>query len=212
MFTNRIQAGQLLSEKLAELKINNPLVLALPRGGVPVAVAIAKKLMVPLEVLVVRKIGIPFHSELAAGAICEGENPIWNENVLEHLDLRVEELQGETFAQTMKINEQIKSFRQNREMPNFKGKTVVLVDDGLATGATAIAAIEHLKKSSAAKIILAVPVAAQETAIRLRKKVDVLVVLEENPRLTSVGQWYQDFSQITDDQVIEILENGLTWH
>ncbi len=209
IFSNRLQAGQLLSEKLLKFKGEDVLVLALPRGGVPVAAEIASKLEVPLDVLIVRKIGAPFHSELAVGALCEGEEPVWNYELLKKLDLELEDLSGAVKNESQRIKTQIESFRKGQSLPIITNKSVVVVDDGLATGATALAAIEHLKKMGARKIILAVPVAALSTANKLRSQISEVIVFEERMDLNSVGQWYHDFTQVSDEEVVSLLHRDL---
>lgn len=206
IFTNRQQAGRLLGEKLIGYKNLSPIILALPRGGVPVAAEIAAALKAPLEVLVVRKIGHPFQRELAVGAICEDEDPIWSEKILSRVGLEPDDMGATVKSEENKIKKQIESFREGRKLPSMTQKMAIIVDDGLATGSTVTAAIKYLKKKGAAKIIVAVPIAAASSAKQLRGKVDALVILEEPEDLVSVGQWYQDFSQVSDEEVISLLK------
>ncbi len=205
IFNDRKHAGQLLGEKLLSYKTHNPIILCLPRGGVAVGVEIATLLSASLEVLIVRKIGAPFQSELAVGALCEDDVPIWNEHILSRTGLKPDDLSDTISKESKKIKHQIQTFRGGRKFSEITNKVVIVVDDGLATGATASAAVRYLKKKGAAKIILAVPVAASSSARQLRGKVDELVILEERTDLTSVGQWYKDFSEVTDEQVVSLL-------
>ncbi|MFZ3230206.1 MAG: erythromycin esterase family protein [Pseudobdellovibrio sp.] len=206
IFSNRHSAGQLLAEKLQEYKELKPIILALPRGGVPVAAEIADQLDASLEVLIVRKIGPPFQAELGVGAICEDEEPIWNMRTLSRVGLEPDDLSGTVQAEKGKIRKQIISFREGRNFPSIEGRNVIVVDDGLATGVTALAAIKYLKSKGVAKLIVAVPVAATISAQQIREKGCDLVALEERIDLTSVGQWYEDFTQVTDEEVISLLK------
>lgn len=209
IFQNRRNAGQLLGQRLHNYKKENCIILALPRGGVPVAAEIATVLSASLDVLVVRKIGAPFQSELAVGAICEEAEPIWNSALLYQMGLEPDDLAGTVNLEREKVIRQIKLFRESRGFPSVAKKTVVLVDDGLATGATMFAAVKYLKKKGAAKIVVAVPVAAKSSSLQLRNKVDEVVVLEEREDLGSVGQWYEDFSQVADDEVVTLLKQSV---
>ena len=207
-FQNRQHAGQLLAEKLASVKIDHPLLLALPRGGVPIAVEIAKSLHCPLEILAVRKIGSPYNSELAVGAICEGCAPIYNDYILSQLGLTPDDMKKTVEREREEMDRQINKFRAGSPLPSVKKKTVIVVDDGLATGATMSAAIQCLEKKGSGRIIVAVPVAASMVAQSLRKKVSEVVVVEERKDLWSVSQWYGDFTQISDETVKELLEES----
>jgi putative phosphoribosyl transferase len=207
IFTDRQHAGQLLGKKLIGYKDLNPIILALPRGGIPVAAEIAAALNAPLEVLVVRKIGHPLQQELAVGALCEDKDPVWNERILSRMGLAPDDLGRAVLTESKKIKQQIEAFRQGRKLPSMVKKTAIVVDDGLATGATVLAAVKYLKKKGVAKIILAVPVAAASSARQLRTKVDSIICLEEPEDLLSVGQWYKDFSQVNDEEVVMILKD-----
>lgn len=206
IFHNRKHAGELLAKKLQKFKSDHTLVLALPRGGVPIAAEIARVIQAPLEVLLVRKVGAPFQSELAAGAICEEEEPIWNAKVLYQLSLEPDDLEGTVNRERENIHRQAKLFRESKALPAVSKKIVILVDDGLATGATMSAAVKFLRKKGAAKIVAAVPIAAESSVVKMRAKVDEVITLEERSDLISVGQWYQDFSQVEDAEVISLLK------
>ena len=210
-FKDRSDAGKLLGSKLLKYKKLNPLILALPRGGLPVASEIATLLDTPLNVLVVRKIGAPFNPEFAIGAVCEEEEAMFNEAIVAEVGLKDYEITGAINLELERIHRQILKFRNGKRLENLAKKVVVLVDDGLATGATMLAAIQHLKKKEVAKIIIAVPVAAADSAQAfrskfLRPKIDELVSLQEPSNFMSVGNWYEDFSQVSDDEVLDYLK------
>lgn len=206
IFYDRKHAGSLLAKKLKKYKSESVVILALPRGGVPVAAEVAAELGLKLDVLIVRKIGAPFQPELAVGAICEEEDPVWNVSILEQLRLMPDELENGVQNEKAKVQRQIREFRQSNKLPSLYQKTVIIVDDGLATGTTMAAAIQYLKKKEAGKIVVAIPVAAESSAASLRLDVDEVIVLEEREDLNSIGQWYMDFSQVSDKEVIELLE------
>lgn len=206
IFLNRKHAGELLASKLHKYKDKNMVVLALPRGGVPVAAAIAAEIGAPLDVLVVRKIGVPFNLELAAGALCENEDPVYNNQVLSKAGLTPEDVMEVMQTEKKEIARQVKMYRHGLELIDLSHKTVVLVDDGLATGATVKAAIKFLKKKGVEEIVVAVPVAPTSSARAIRDKVDDFIVLEERENLFSVSQWYKDFSQVSDKDVTELLK------
>lgn len=208
IFHDRRHAGQLLAQKLQKYRKENSIILALPRGGVQIAAEIASVLHAPLDVLIVRKVGAPFQSELAVGAICEEDEPIWNDPILYHLGLEPDDLERTINVERQKVKNQIKLFRGSKKFPHVAKKAVIIADDGLATGATMSAAVRYLKKKSAARIVVAVPVAAVSTASKLRDKADEVVVIEEPEDLMSVGQWYEDFSQVTDDEVMVLLKKN----
>lgn len=205
MFQNRKHAGILLAKKLMEFKDSNALVLGLPRGGVPVAFEIAVAIHSPMDVLTVRKIGSPHQPEFGVGALCEDDQPIWNESTLTRLGLKPEDLGNTVEMETERIQNQIQLFRQGRKAPSVTKKLVIVVDDGLATGATMSAAVKYLKKKGASKIVVAIPVAARRSIRKLRARVDKFVTLHEPEDLRSVGEWYDDFTQVSDEEVIFLL-------
>lgn len=208
IFQNRKHAGQLLGKALSHYKNEDAVIFALPRGGVPVAAEISIALKLPLDVLIVRKIGAAFQAELAAGAICEDEDPVWNQSVLSQIGLSAEDLAPNLRAEKEKIKKQRELFRGNEKASSVHHKTVIVVDDGLATGFTMLAAIKYLKKKGAAKIVVAVPVAAEKSARQLRTKVDEVVILEKPADLWAVSQWYDDFSQVSDEEVVADLHRN----
>lgn len=205
IFQDRTEAGKLLAQKLQSYKNENTIVLALPRGGVPVAAEIARALRTPLDVLIVRKIGAPFQAELAAGAICENDEPIWNTSILFKLSLEPDDMAKTVQLERQNIERQTKLFREGRSFPSLSKKNIIIVDDGLATGATMSAAVKYVKKKGAAVVVIAVPVAAARSAAALRKAVHEIVALEERTDLVSVGQWYEDFTQVSNEEVIRLL-------
>lgn len=206
IFRNRKHAGELLAQMLQKYKEKNAVVLALPRGGVPVAAEVAKYLEAPLDVLIVRKIGAPYQPELAVGAICEDGEPIWNDSTLYRLGLEPDDLGAIVGIEREKVKKQIQLFRQSKNLSSIALKTVIIIDDGLATGATMLAAIKYVKKISAVKVVVALPVAAKNSATKLRSKVSEVVIVNETQDLFSVGQWYEDFSQVTNAEVVSLLK------
>lgn len=207
-FEDRRQVGRLLAAQviLSVKEKENSIILALPRGGVPVGFEMSQALNVPLEVLIVRKIGHPIQSELAVGAVCEDEEPIWSEEILSRTGLRPDDLISILKKEKNKIRQQIETFREGRRLPSLTKKVVIIVDDGLATGATMLAAVKYLNKKGVAKIVVAVPVGAGSSARHLRNEIDELIILEKREDLVSVGQWYNDFSQVSDQEVVELLK------
>lgn len=214
IFKNRSEAGKILAEKITSMNLGeNAIVLALPRGGVPVAWEIADKLRVPLDVLFVKKIPHPQHPELAVGAISESGQIYWDEEVISWLDLSKKSLLESAKNIHREIIAKLGEWRQRKLAKgmslNVSGQTVILVDDGLATGATMRAAIQLLKSQNASRIIVAVPVGAQNTVEILNMEADEIIVLKQPSPFYSVGQWYEDFTQVTDEQVKEILDHGI---
>jgi len=199
MFKNRKDAGTQLAESLKEyIGQENVLVLALPRGGVVTGVEIANRLNTPLDVLIVRKIGHPWQPELAVGAISETGSIVYNEEVVSSVGVTKEYLRGEAARQREEIARRQQLYRGGRKLVNLRGKTVILVDDGVATGATMKAAVETLKHEQVGKLVVAVPVAPPSTAAELQRMVDVFVCLAMPEDFMSVGSYYEDFKQVTD--------------
>lgn len=206
-FADRTQAGRMLAERLARRRDANLLVYALPRGGVPVALEIARRLNAPLDLALVRKIGAPDEAELALGAVMDGDPPgvVVNEDVMRLTGATETYLQREIARELAEIERRRRLYFGDRERPSPRGRTVIVVDDGLATGATAKAAVRALRSQGAAKVILAVPVAPPETATALREEVDELICLTEPRRFAGVGAAYGDFHQLTDEEVLTLL-------
>lgn len=212
IFQDRAHAGRLLAKSLLKYKDEDPIVLGLPRGGVPVAAEIARALNAVLDVLIVRKLGAPYQKELAVGALCENDEPFWNLEIMSELGLRKSEMLSTLYEESENIREQKNLFRHGREMRSVFRKTVIVVDDGLATGSTMVAAIKYLKNSGAAKIVVAVPVSSASSSLQIKNSVDEFVVLENTMALQSVGQWYDDFSQVPSAEVVRLLEHNRVDH
>ncbi|MEU9211525.1 phosphoribosyltransferase family protein [Streptomyces sp. NPDC048415] len=208
-FDNRRQAGQELAVRLLEWAgdrdLTDTLVLALPRGGVPVAAEIARALHVPLDVLVARKIGLPDNPELGIGAIVGEDPPAFDRTALEALHVSEDKLGAVVARERLELHRREQIYRSGRPAPRVNGRSVVLVDDGLATGNTARAALRHLRRQDPARLVLAVPVGAPRTADALRVEADDVICLHQPRNLVSVGQWYDDFGQVSDDEVLEVL-------
>lgn len=207
VFQNRFDAGERLARQLQSYRNDpNTLILALPRGGVPVAYAIAKALQLPLDVLVVRKLGAPFQEELAMGAVASGDVIFFNDDLIADLDVSEAEITRVIDAQTAELSRREKKYRQDRAFPIVREKNIILVDDGIATGATMHAAIIALRKLLAKKIIMAIPVAPRPTLTHLSTLVDAVVCLHPADVFYGVGAFYEDFSQTTDEEVIALLK------
>lgn len=209
LFPDRSFAGQLLAKDLAAYA-NHPevLVLALPRGGVPVAFEIAEKLNVALNVLIVRKLGVPNQPELAMGAIASGNVQILNEDIVRDLNVSEQAIASVVAKEQQELARREQLYCGNRPLPKLQGKTVILVDDGLATGATMFAAIVAVKQQQPARIVIALPVAAFPAYEQLATKVDEVVCLATPTPFYSVGQWYGKFPQTTDNEVRELLRKA----
>jgi predicted phosphoribosyltransferase len=205
-FRDRQDAGRLLAEKLtAYAHRPDVLVLALPRGGVPVAYEVARALGAPLDVFVVRKLGVPGHEELAMGAVATGGVRVLNEDVVRGLRIPDRMIDAVTALEQQELARRERLYRGDRTPPDVRGRTVILVDDGLATGATMHAAIAALRQQEPARIVVAVPTAAPETCNVLRAEVDDVVCAITPEPFHAVGLWYEDFSQTTDEEVRELL-------
>ena len=205
-FRDRTEAGELLAEQLVAYA-NKPdvIVLALPRGGVPVGAQVAKKLNVPLDVFVVRKLGVPGHPELAMGAIATGGVRVFNGDVVNLLRIPDEVINAVTAEEFRELQRRERSYRDDLPPPEVEGKMVIIVDDGIATGSTMFAAIAALRQSNASRIIVATPTIALTTYDYLRKHADEVVAVIVPEEFHGVGQWYEDFSQTTDEEVHQLL-------
>lgn len=209
-FKDRSEAGRLLAKKL-EVYSNRSdvIVLALPRGGVPVAYEVARALNVPLDVFMVRKLGVPGYEELAMGAIASGGVRILNDQVLFFMGISDEELDRVTAEEQLELERREQLYRGAQEPVNVQGRTVLVVDDGLATGSTMLAAVSALKRLEPAQIIVAAPVAARQTCDSFKPLVDATCVCVMSPEpFGGVGLWYEDFSQTTDEEVSYLLERA----
>jgi putative phosphoribosyl transferase len=205
-FRDRRDAGRLLAQRLGAYA-NRPdvVVLALPRGGVPVAYEVAQALHVPLDVFLVRKLGLPGHEELAMGAVASGGVRVLNRDVVEQLNIPDEVIDAVARRELQELERRERAYRGDRPFPEVRGKTVILVDDGLATGSTMRAAAEALRQQGPARLVVAVPAGSRETCDEFRAEVDEIVCGIMPDPFYAVGLWYDDFSQVTDDEVRDIL-------
>lgn len=205
-FRNRTEAGKLLAAQLTEYAhCPDILVLGLPRGGVPVAYEVAKELNAPLDICLVRKLGVPGHKELAMGAIATGGVRVMNENIVDSLQISQATIDEVVAMEIRELDRRNHAYRGNLLPPEVKNRTIILVDDGIATGATIRAAIATLKKQQPQKLVVAVPVAAVSTCEELRAEVDQVVSVITPADLYAIGIWYEDFQQTTDAEVCELL-------
>jgi len=209
MFADRSDAGRQLANLLMPLRAQHPIVFALPRGGAPVAVEVAKALQAPLDLLLVRKLGAPGQPELAIGAIVDGAMPIvlLNEEIVRNLHVTPAAIAKIRDAELDVIERRRKSYFKDRPPLSAKGRTVIVVDDGLATGATARVALSALRRQGAARIALAVPVAPSQSLQDLALECDETCCLQEQDYFPGVGAFYNDFRQVTDAEVIAILDS-----
>jgi putative phosphoribosyl transferase len=206
-FRDRAEAGRVLAKELERYRDEpNLVVLALPRGGVPVAYEVARALDAPLDVFVVRKLGAPGHEELAIGAIAGGGTRVVNERVVAELGLKGEAIERAAAAEEQELVRRQHAYRGERGPVEVAGRTVILIDDGLATGATMRAAALALREQDPGRLVVAVPVAAEQTCDELREDVDEVVCASTPQPFLAVGAWYDDFSQTTDEEVRELLE------
>lgn len=207
MFKDRHDAGIQLAKKLKYYQAEKPIILALPRGGVPIGYEVAQALNAPLDVFVVRKVGTPWNPELGVGAIAPGVK-ILDEEVLQMLNLQASDLKKIIDQEQQELKRRLQLYRQGEDYLNIVGKTVILIDDGLATGVTTRAAIQAVKKLKPAKLILAVPVGPLDTIKALKNSVDELICLEIPADFYSVSSFYLSFPQVSDEEVITLLKQA----
>lgn len=207
-FYDRAAAGKKLSERLIKFK-DSPIVLALPRGGVPVGVEVAKALNAPLNVIVVRKLGSPGQNELGIGAIAEGGVKILDKKTIALLNISKDKLQEIINQENEELIRRVKVYRKGKKLTGLKNRTVIIVDDGLATGLTAKAAIAFVKKQKPKKIIFAAPICALDSATNLKREIHELICFSMPSEFHSVGSFYENFPQLFDQEVIEILNKKL---
>lgn len=209
LFKDRHAAGRALAVHLSEYSgLDDAIVLALPRGGVPVAWEVASALGLPLDVFVVRKIGFPSQPELAMGAIASGGVRVMNEDLLRQVHVADDVIDEMTETESEELRRRELSYREGRPPLAVAGRSVILVDDGLATGSTMRAAVRALKQQHAARVIVAVPVGAAESCRAVQKEADQVICLEQPEDFRAVGQWYDDFAQTTDHEVRALLEKS----
>lgn len=206
VYRDRRHAGRVLAQSLTGYADRpDVVVLALPRGGVPVGYEVARALKVPLDVFLVRKLGVPGHEELAMGALASGGVRVLNPNVVHMLGIEESAIEAETRAEQAELDRREQLYRDRRPPPEVTSRSVILVDDGLATGATMMAAVKALKALQPARLVVAVPTASKEVCEQLRGEVDEVVCASTPEPLRSVGRWYEDFSQTGDDEVRALL-------
>ncbi|MCC6949728.1 MAG: phosphoribosyltransferase [Bradyrhizobiaceae bacterium] len=206
-FTDRADAGRRLAASLAKFKSDCPVILALPRGGVPVAAEIAAALEAPLDLILVRKIGVPYQPELAMGAVVDGSQPIIvrNEDVIRLTGVSEEEFQVVCQTELAEIERRRRRYLGNRPHPQVEGRCAIVVDDGIATGATIRAALRATRMRNPRTLMLAVPVAPTSTLAELRNEADEIVCLEDYEPFGAIGLFYSDFRQVSDEEVIAML-------
>ena len=209
VFPDRIAAGRMLGARLAQFANEKPLlVLALPRGGVPVAFEVAMALHAPLDVFLVRKLGFPGQEELAIGAIASGGVRLLNAAIIRSLHLPPEQVEAVTQQETKELERREHLYRGDRAAPEIQGHTLIIVDDGIATGSSMRVAITALRQKNPRKIIVAIPVAPFATCKRLQREADAVVCLSTPSDFYAVGEWYRDFSQVSDATVRELLDRA----
>jgi putative phosphoribosyl transferase len=208
-FHDRAEAGRLLAERLgAYARRDGVIVLGLPRGGVPVAFEVAQALAAPLDVFVVRKLGVPGREELALGAIASGGGRVVNSRLVEELGIPEDEVEAIEARERRELARRERDYRGERSPPDLAGRTAMLVDDGLATGSTMLAAVRAVQQECPAQLVVAVPVAPEGVCAALRREADDVVCLLTPAAFRSVGTWYRDFSQVRDDRVRSLLERS----
>ena len=210
MFQNRIDAGKKLAKKLSEYGGCDVVVLAIPRGGVIVGFEVAKELNAPLDIVIPRKIGAPNNPELAIGAVTQDGTVMLNSEVVLFLGVQEEYIEDEKRKQIKEIERRMKKYRGDAVYPKLEGKIVILVDDGLATGATTRAAIASIRRQKPSMLILAIPVGPRDTIDGLKREVDKIVFLSTPEPFYAIGQFYLNFEQTTDDEVVNILRIART--
>jgi predicted phosphoribosyltransferase len=204
-FEDRRDAGRRLAVKLHRFRDERPVVFALPRGGVPVGYEISRVLQAPLDVFVSRKLGAPGQPEFGIGAVATGGVRVLNEDVVRRLAIPEDYIELITARETAEVERRLRYFRGGRPEPDVGGRTAILVDDGLATGVTARAAVEAIRQRRPGWLVLAVPVCAAQTAEHFRSMVDELICLEFPSNLGAIGFWYRNFDQTSDEEVVELL-------
>ena len=207
-FEDRRDAGRKLAGRLARYREGRPVVFALPRGGVPVGYEVSRALGAPLDVFVSRKLGAPGQPEFGIGAVAPGGVRVLNEYAVRQLGIPHDYLESVTAREVSEVERRLRYFRGGRPEQDVEGRTAILVDDGLATGVTARAAVEALRRRRPARIVLAVPVCAAQTAELFGDEVDELVCLESPSDLGAIGFWYRNFEQTPDEEVVELLERA----
>ncbi|CAN5121229.1 phosphoribosyltransferase [soil metagenome] len=207
-FVDRGDAGRRLAERLAPYADDRPVVFALPRGGVPVGAEVARSLGAPLEVVVSRKLGAPDQPEFGIGAVAPGDVRVLNERAVRILGIPEDYLERVTERESAEVERRLRLFRGDRPYPDLDGRTAILVDDGLATGVTARAALRTLRRMEPERLVLAVPVCTPQSADLIRPEADDLLCLITPTDLKAVGLWYESFEQVPDEEVVRLLEEA----
>lgn len=208
IYEDRHDAGIKLAEKLTKYKNDQPVIMALPRGGVIIGYEVAKMLNAPLDIIVARKLGTPFQPELGIGAIAPNDIRILNNELIKLLNIPESEIENIIQTETTEMNRRIDFYRKDLPQVDLKDKVVIIVDDGLATGVSTNAAVLAIRQMKPKKIILAVPVAPPNTASRFKKEIDEFLCLNQPPDFYAVGYYYNDFSQTTDEEVVDLLQKA----
>ena len=212
-FVDRADAGRRLGEVVARLTgLRRPIVLALPRGGVPIGYEVARRIGAPLDVLIVRKLGTPGQEELALGAVATGGGTHLNADLIRTLGIPEEVVEQIRRRELAEVDRRSGRYRGLRAWPSLEGRSVIVVDDGAATGATALAGVAALRRQRVFEVVVALPVAPQETAGRLRQAADRVVCLEEPSAFYAIGSWYRAFDQVSDGEVIDLLARAASAH
>lgn len=212
VFRDRRDAGRQLAEALTRYRDKaDVLVLALPRGGVPVAYEVARALKAEFDVLVVRKLGVPYQPELAMGAITSGGRTVLNEDMIRLLGITPEQIESVTRREQLELERRERDYRGDGAPPRLEGRTVIVIDDGVATGASMLAAVKALRSLNASYIAVAVPVGSDEALCELEALADECICLSAPPFFYAVGRWYRDFSQVEDDEVRALLASAREW-
>ncbi|SFR74547.1 putative phosphoribosyl transferase [Marinobacter daqiaonensis] len=206
---DRTTAGEHLAKAFGRYRDDGDvLVLALPRGGVPVAAPVARHLKAPLDLMVVRKLGFPGHEEFAMGAIASGGVRIMNDDALRRIPVSDDQIERVADKEQAELERRETTYRGDRPLPEIEGRTVVLVDDGIATGATMRAAMQACRKQGAKRVVVGVPVGPKETIDRFSREADEVICLSTPENFSSIGQWYQSFGQTSDDEVRSLLNDA----
>jgi putative phosphoribosyl transferase len=209
-FENRVEAGRMLGARLAGLRLANPVVLALPRGGVPVALEVARALDAPLDLLLVRKIGVPWQPELAVAAVMDGAEPVVviERHIQAETGVKQEYIEQRAKEELAEIERRRRTYLADRAPMPVTGRTAIVVDDGIATGTTMRAALKGLRRRNPARLVLAVPVAPPDTINELRREVDDVVCLAQPSFFGAIGYFYRDFHQLSDDEVMTLMRQA----
>jgi putative phosphoribosyl transferase len=205
VFVDRSDAGRRLAELLVGYARQEPVVIGMARGGVPVAAQVADRLRAPLDVLVVRKIGVPWHPELGVGAIAEGGASVANDALIAELGIRPDELEAVIERERRILDDRVRRYRGHQSPIPVEGRVAIVIDDGLATGYTARAAVDAVRRRGASRVVLAVPVGPRHTIDALRSVADEVVAVDPRDDLYAIGEFYADFSQTSDEEIVALL-------